>query len=114
MGVEDVDVIEAHALQALVQARKQILARAPVAVGAVPHVVSGLGRDDQFVAIRAEIVVEDASEVFFRRTGRRPVVVRQIEVGDAEIEGAAQHGAAVFEGVHAAEVVPETEGDGGK
>ena len=35
-------------------------------------------------------------------------------MGDAEIEGAAHHGAAVFKDVHAAEVVPQAEGDGGQ
>src|SRR5260370_41718909 len=33
---------------------------------------------------------------------------------DAEIEGAAQHGARVFEVIHAAEVVPQSERHGGK
>src|SRR4029077_18499951 len=33
---------------------------------------------------------------------------------DAEIEGASQHGARVFKVIHAAEVVPQSERDGGK
>ena len=44
--VEDVDVVEPHPRQALVEAREHVLARAPLAVGAGPHVVAGLGRDD--------------------------------------------------------------------
>ena len=51
--VEDVDVVEAQAPQALVEAREQVLARAPVAVRPGPHVVAGLGGDDQLVAVRA-------------------------------------------------------------
>ena len=43
--VEDVDVVELHAPQALVEAREQVLARAAVAVRARPHVVAGLRRD---------------------------------------------------------------------
>jgi len=35
-----------------------------------------------------EIFVENASEIAFRGTGRRSVIIGQIEVGDAEIEGA--------------------------
>src|SRR5579864_1307531 len=43
MRVEDVDVIEPHALQALIETRKHILARAAaLAVGTGPHVPAGL------------------------------------------------------------------------
>ena len=48
--VEDVHVLQAHAFQALVQAGQQILARSPVAVRARPHIVAGLGADDQLIA----------------------------------------------------------------
>src|SRR5256886_17705365 len=44
VGVEDVDVLQAHPAQRLVQAGQQVLARAVVAVGARPHVVARLGR----------------------------------------------------------------------
>ena len=47
--VEDVHVVQAHAAKALVQARQQVLARAPVPVGPGPHVVAGLGGDDELV-----------------------------------------------------------------
>ena len=53
--VEDVDVVEPHALEALVEAREQVLARAPVAVRAGPHVVAGLGRDDELVAVGPQV-----------------------------------------------------------
>ena len=53
--IEDVDVVEPHALEALVEAREQVLAAPPLAVGAGPHVVAGLGRDDQLVAVGAEV-----------------------------------------------------------
>src|SRR5256884_3546946 len=48
--IEDVDVIDSHATQALVEAREQVLAGAPLAVRARPHEISGLRRDDQLVA----------------------------------------------------------------
>ncbi len=94
MRVEDVDVLEAHALQALVEAGQQILARSPVAIRAGPHIVAGLGADDQFVAIGLEIEAQNLAEVAFRASRRRAVVVGQVEVGDAQVEGAAHHGAA--------------------
>ena len=48
--VKDVDVVEAHALEAVVERGEQIFARAADAVGAGPHVPAGLCGDDEFVA----------------------------------------------------------------
>jgi hypothetical protein len=50
MRIEDIDIVEAHALQALVTGRDEILAAAPFAIGTRPHVVTRLGRDDQLIA----------------------------------------------------------------
>src|SRR6266446_4801452 len=47
MRVEDVDVLQAHPLQALVEAGQQVLSRAPDAVRTRPHVPAGLRGDDQ-------------------------------------------------------------------
>ena len=107
VGVKNVHVIELHPLQALVQAGQQILARAPIAVRPGPHVVAGLGADHEFVAVGAEIAVHDAPEILLGGAGRRTVIVRQVEVGDAEVEGAPEQGPAILEGVHAAEIVPK-------
>jgi hypothetical protein len=71
MMVEDVDVVEAEAPQALVEAGEEVFARAEVAVGARPHVPTGLGGDDQLVAERAEVVVEDPREVGLGASVRR-------------------------------------------
>ncbi len=72
MGIEDIDVIQTHALQALVEAGDQIFARSPLAVGPGPHVVSGLGGDDEFVAITAQIVLQNLAERFFGEPGGGP------------------------------------------
>src|SRR5699024_4197441 len=85
--VEDIHIVQAHPLQALVQPGQQMLAAAPVPVGAVPHQVPGLGADDQFVPVGAEILPQNAAEVPLRRTGCGAVVIGQIKVGDAVVEG---------------------------
>ena len=51
MVVEDVDVVEAEPPQALIEAGEEILARPEIAIGTGPHVPTGLGRDDELVAI---------------------------------------------------------------
>jgi hypothetical protein len=113
VGVEDVHVLEAHPLQALVEAREQVLPGAPLAVGPGPHEVAGLRGDDELVAVRAEIEVQEAAHRLLGGAGGRAVVVGEIEVGHAPVEGATHDGAPVLERVHAAEVVPEAERDRG-
>jgi hypothetical protein len=61
-----------------------------------------------------QILGEDLAEGVLGAARGWAVVVGQVEVRDAEVEGPAGHGAAVLERVHAAEVVPEPERDGGQ
>jgi hypothetical protein len=108
--IEDVDVLEAHALQALVEARQNVFATAAsLAVGAGPHVPAGLRRDDELVPVGHEILFEDLAEVGLGAAERRAVVVGEVEVRDAEIEGGAKHVALRRQGRVVAEVVPEAE-----
>lgn len=111
VGVENVDVVESHAAQRLVEGGEEVFAGAPITVGAWPHGVAGFGGDDEFVAVGGEIEAEEFAEIFFRGTGRWAVVVGEIKMGDAEIEGAADDGATRGENIDVAEIVPEPEGD---
>src|SRR5262249_5859198 len=111
---EDVDVLEPHASQALIEAREQVLARAEVAVRPGPHVVPGLRGDDELVAVGREVVAQDPAERLLGGTVGRAVVVREVEVRAAAVEGAAGHGAAAVERHGAAEVVTQSERHGGK
>ena len=81
--VEDVDVVDAHALERLLGARQDVLARSEVAVRAGPHVVARLRREDELVAVRREVLAHHAAEVRLGRAVRRAVVVREVEVRDA-------------------------------
>ena len=76
-----------------------------------PHVVAGLRRDDELVAVGTQVVTEDAAEVLLRRSVRRAVVVCEVEMGDAEIEGATHDLAARLERADAPEVLPQPERD---
>ena len=109
--VEDVDVVEAHPLQALVEAVEQVLARAVVAVRTGPHVLAGLGRDHQLVAERREVLAKIRPKLISARAVRRPVVVGQVEVRDAEVERPAQDRAAGRQRPVVAEVLPQPERD---
>ncbi len=110
--VEDVHIVQSKPLQALVQRGDQILAAAEVAVRAGPHLIAGLGADDQLVAMRGEIRAQQLAHVALGGTGFRPVVVGQVEVGDAVVErgpGQLAHG---LERRVVAEVVPAAQRDG--
>ena len=87
-------------------------ARPEVAVGPGPHVVAGLGRDDQLVAVGGEVGGEHAPEVLLGRPVGRAVVVGQVEVGDAEIERPPADRLLGRERPVVAEVVPQPERDG--
>src|SRR5690606_36726343 len=65
-------------------------------------------------AVRAEVLGEVPTEVLLGRAVRRAVVVREVEMRDAQVERAAQHGALGVERVDVTEVVPEPERDRGQ
>src|SRR5450631_264 len=88
-----------------------MLARDPDAVRTSPHLPACLTGNYQLVSVLAEVPLEDAPEVLLRRTKRRPVVVREVEMGDAAVECAANDGAPRLEDIRATEVLPKAEGD---
>ena len=72
MAVKDVEVINTDAFQRLVQAGDQILAGPPLAIGAGPHVIPRLGRDQQFVTRQ---ILQDFSNIDFSATVRWTIIV---------------------------------------
>src|SRR5205807_9517696 len=61
--IEDVDVVKAHPLEALLETAEQVLAGTPFAVRAGPHGVAGLSRDHEPVAVGPEVLGGEASEI---------------------------------------------------
>ena len=114
VGVEEVHIVEVHPLQALVEARHEVLPGPPFAIGTRPHVITGLGRDEKLVAERSEGFPHDLPERFLGRPVGGAVVVRQVEMHDAVVKGVMGHFEGVRERVHVAEVVPEAQGDLGE
>ena len=109
MTIEEVHVVEVHALEALVEACHEILARAPVAVRTFPHVVASLGGDEEFVTIRSEVVLHQSAHRFFGAAVWRTIIVGEVEVSDAMVEGIMGDGTASLVRVNASEVVPESQ-----
>ena len=110
--IEDIHIVEPHPLQRLVARGDQVFAAAPFAVGAAPHQVACLGRDDQLVPQPVKIGLEDVAERLFGAAGRWAVIVGQVEMGDALIKGrAADRLLCLMRGV-VAEVVPQAQRNG--
>ncbi len=110
--VEDVDVVEARAAEALIEAREQVLPRATaLPVRPRPHVPAGFRRDDQLVPMPVEVLSEQPAEVDLGAPVRRPVVVGEVEVRDPEVEGGAEHRSLRVQRRRVAEVLPEAERD---
>ncbi len=107
MRVEDVHVVKTHALQALIQRSDEVLLRRPDAVRSGPHIPARLGRDDEFIAVLPEVLPQDFAEVLLRRSVGRSVVIGEIEVGHATVEGTTHYGAARLEDIGTAEVLPQ-------
>ena len=62
----------------------------------------------------AEVVVEDPGEVGLGAAVRGPVVVGQVEMGDAQVEGSAQDGTLGVDGPVVTEVLPQPKRYGGQ
>src|SRR5258708_24478026 len=85
--IKDVHIVEAHPDQALVKTGDQIFPRTPLTVGTGPHVVACFGRDNHFVAISSVIGIKNENEGSFISALRTAVVVCEIKMGYAAIEG---------------------------
>ena len=114
MAVEEIDVVELQASEALVEARDEVFARCPRTIGAGPHIVGCLGGDEELVAMRCEIIFEDLAEALLGGTRVGTVVVGEVEMGDAGIEGCTHDVTTLRFGGKATEVVPEAKRDCGE
>src|SRR5579863_694279 len=69
---------------------------------------------DLFIAMSGQFLAKNASEIRFRRAGRRSVIVGQVEMGDAEIEGAQDQVAAGRLRIDVPEILPQPKRQAGQ
>src|SRR5699024_11233422 len=80
-------------------------------IGAWPHVVAGLGRDDEFVAQPGEVGAQHVPEIPLGGAARRSIIVGQVELSDALVERVQNDVALRLHRAVITEVVPSAEGD---
>ena len=108
MRVENVDIVEMHALQALFEAGNEHFARRTLSVRTFPHVITGLGGDYHLVAMALEVVAVHLAESLLGAAEWRPVIVCQIEASDAVVECIGHLGERLFVDIYSAEIPPKT------
>ena len=114
MVVENVHIIQAHALQRGIAAGHEVFPRAAEAVGAILHVPTGLRGNDHFIAVGSEILGHDATEIRLRRALRWAVIVGEVEVRDAVVERGAQNLTLRLERPVITKVMPKSQRNGWK
>ena len=104
--VEDIHIIQSHALQALIQAGYQILFAAPVAIRAGPHIITGFRGNDQFISIPSQSFCKDPSKIFLRTARYRSIIVCQIKMCNAMVKCCVAHVLHIIKIPIGAEIVP--------
>ena len=84
--IEDVNIVQSHAAEALVEARHKIFAGAPVSVRPRPHIIARFCGNNHFITVRAQVGGEDSPEILLGGAVARAVVVCQIEMGNAGVK----------------------------
>ena len=107
--VEDIHIIQSHALQALIQAGHEILFAAPVAVRSGPHIITGFRGNDQFISIPSQSFCKDPSKIFLRTARLRSIVVCQIKMCDPVVKCRKAHLSHIFIHTGISEIVPEAQ-----
>ena len=59
------------------------------------------------VAVGGQVLVQDAPEIFFRRAGRRTIIVGQVEMGNSQVKRPPENCTTILKRVTAAKIEPE-------
>ena len=110
--IEDVHIVQMHSLQALVNAGHQIFSASEIPVGSRPHIISGLGRDDQLIPVRTPVHIHVTAEIPLRFTVGRSVIVGQVKMRDALIKRGAENLLLCGKRCDVSKVVPQSQRKG--
>ena len=73
-----------------------------------------LGCNNKFITETGQILHENTAKAFFRRTGRRSVIIRQVKIRDTGIKRAVNKPTGVLKIIRSAKIMPKPQGNGKK
>ena len=109
MVIENIDIFQPHPSETLIDPGKQVLPAAKIAVGAGPHIIARLGRDDQLVAVRQQILLQDPAERPLGLAVGRAVIICKVKIGNAVVKCCQKHLLLLSRVIERAKVVPQAE-----
>src|SRR5690606_36042644 len=86
MRIKNIYIIDPHPLKTLIAACDQIFTASPFPIRSGPHIITRLGGNHQFITMAAEVFPENSSESNLRTPSRRPVIICQVKMCNAQIE----------------------------
>ena len=87
MVIENIHVIQLHPFQGGVTACEQILSGTAISIGTLPHIIACLSANQKLFPIRAKISLVQNTEISLRLSIGGTVIVGQIKMGNAQVEG---------------------------
>src|SRR5690606_36587089 len=87
MRIKNIHIIDPHPLKTLIAACDQIFSASPFPIRSGPHVITRLGGNHQLITMPAEVFPENSSESSLRTPCRRTVIICQVKMRNAQVEG---------------------------
>ena len=98
-----------HPLEGLINGSHQIFPASVIAVRALPHVISGLGGQDQLVAVRMPVAIHVNAEIALRLAVRRAIVVGEIKMRDSVVKRCSKQTLLHAKGRNVSKVMPQAQ-----
>ena len=94
----------------MLAAGDDILLGSALPIRAVPHIEAGLGRDDQLIPVRLEILGKEFTKILFSTSVWRAIVVGKVKMCDSKIERLPENSPGNVQVVRISEIVSEPQG----
>ena len=106
--IKNVHILKTHSFQALIQTRQHIFSASPVPIRTIPHQISCLRADDQFISVRSHLFFQNTSKMYLCASRLRPVIVRHIKMGDSMIKCRKTHPFHILKISSVPEIMPQS------
>ena len=112
--IKHVYIVHVHPPKGLVDAGHEVLLAAEIAVWPRPHIIPGLGGQEQFIPVGFPVPLHVQTEVPFCLTIGRAIVVGKVKMDDSMIESRPQKALLRLKRGDRAKIVPQAKRNSGK